>query len=76
MVGLVMTSKGTYTEMHLPVMPSRAHLVLAAKPGFHRLEESNTEYPDSGGICKKNPASGVGCDSSLFLLGRRVFLEA
>lgn len=47
-----------------PVMPSRAHLVLAAKPGFHRVEESNTEYPDSGGICKKNPASGVGCGSS------------
>ena len=47
-----------------PVMPSRARLVLAAKPGFHRLEETNTEYPDSGEVCKKNPASGVGCGSS------------
>ena len=34
-----------------PVIPSRAHLVLAAKPGFHRSEESNIEYPDSGGVC-------------------------
>ena len=34
-----------------PVMPSRAHLVLAAKPGFHRPEESNIEYLDSGGLC-------------------------
>lgn len=34
-----------------PVMQSRAHLVLAVKPGFHGLEESNIEYPDSGGVC-------------------------
>ena len=34
-----------------PEMPSRADLVLVVKPGFHRLEESNIEYPDSGGVC-------------------------